>query len=132
MNKKVLIIVIAVVVVVALIVGGYFLMSSGKSNFKKEVVTQENYEQILDKIVDKLGETDETYQYTYACIYYYAKDGLTAEYLQSKDESLLYKNITGKTVQQLIDEGKQLMEENNITVETYKQQLLEAGSALAK
>ena len=132
MNKKVLMIVVAVVVAIAVIVGGFLLLSSGKSSLKKEVVSQENYETILDEVGKKLGESDETYYYTYACIYYVAKDGFSDEYLQSKDESLLYKNIVGKTVQQLIDEGKKLMEENNITVEQYKQQLLEAGSALAK
>ena len=125
-------IVIAVVVAIAVIVGGYFLLSSGKGNFKKQIVSQENYEEILNKIIDKLGDTDETYYYTYACIYHVAQAGFTNEYLQNKDESLLYKDVIGKTVQQLIDEGKQLMEEKNVTVESYKQQLLEAGSALAK
>ena len=45
---------------------------------------------------------------------------------------MLYKDIAGKTVQQLMDEGKQLMEENNITIEEYKEKLTELGGALAK
>lgn len=132
MNKKVVMIVVAVVVAIAVIVGGCLLLSSGKSSLKKEVVSQENYEAVLDKVGKKFGESDETYYYTYACIYYTAKAGFTEEYLQNKDESLLYKEIAGKTVQQLIDEGKQLMEENNVTIESYKQQLEELGGALAK
>lgn len=125
-------IVVAVVVAIAVIVGGCLLLSSGKSSLKKEVVSQENYEAILDKVGKKFGESDEAYYYTYACIYYTAKAGFTEEYLQGKDESLLYKEIAGKTVQQLMDEGKQLMEENNVTIESYKQQLEELGGALAK
>ena len=132
MNKKVLMIVVAVVVAIAIIVGGFLLLSSGKSSLKKEVVSQENYETILDEVEKKFGESDETYYYTYACIYYTAKAGFTEEYLQSKDESMLYKDIAGKTVQQLMDEGKQLMEENNVTIEEYKEKLTELGGALAK
>lgn len=132
MNKKVVIIVVAVVVAIAVIVGGCLLLSSGKSSLKKEVVSQENYEAILDEVGKKFGESDEMYYYTYACIYYVAKDGFSEGYLQNKDESLLYKDIAGKTVQQLMDEGKQLMEENNVTIESYKQQLEELGGALAK
>lgn len=132
MNKKVVTIVVAVIVAIAVIVGGCLLLSSGKSSLKKEVVSQENYEAVLDKVGKKFGESDETYYYTYACIYYTAKAGFTEEYLQNKDESLLYKEIAGKTVQQLMDEGKQLMDENNVTIESYKQQLEELGGALAK
>ena len=132
MNKKVVMIVVAVVVAIAVIVGGFLLLSSGKSSLKKEVVSQENYETILDEVEKKFGESDETYYYTYACIYHTAKAGFTEEYLQSKDESMLYKDIAGKTVQQLMDEGKQLMEENNITIEEYKEKLTELGGALAK
>ncbi|MCI9246698.1 MAG: hypothetical protein HFJ30_06215 [Clostridia bacterium] len=132
MNKKTLMIAVAVIVAIVVIVGACVLLSSGKSSLKKEVVSQENYETILDEVGKKFGESDETYYYTYACIYHTAKAGFTDEYLQSKDESMLYKDITGKTVQQLIDEGKQLMEENNVTIEEYKQTLTELGGALAK
>ena len=132
MNKKVLMIVVAVVVAIAVRVGGFLLLSSGKSSLKKEVVSQENYETILNEVEKKFGESDETYYYTYACIYHTAKAGFTEEYLQSKDQSMLYKDIAGKTVQQLMDEGKQLMEENNITIEEYKEKLTELGGALAK
>ena len=132
MNKKVLMIVVAVVVAIVVIVGGCLLLSSGKSRLKKEVVSQENYEKILDEVGKKFGESDEAYYYTYACIYHTAKAGFTDEYLQSKDESLLYEDISGKTVQQLIDEGKKLMEENNVKIEEYKQKLTDLGGSLAK
>ena len=132
MNKKVVMIVVAILVAIAVIVGGFLLLSSGKSSLKKEVVSQENYEKILDEVEKKFGESDETYYFTYACIYHTAKAGFTDEYLQNKDESMLYKDIAGKTVQQLIDEGKQLMEENNVTIEEYKEKLTELGGALAK
>jgi len=132
MNKKVLMIAVAVIVAIVVILGGFLLLSSGKSSLKKEVVSQENYEKILDEVEKKFGESDETYYFTYACIYHTAKAGFTDEYLQSKDESMLYKEISGKTVQQLIDEGKQLMEENNVTIEEYKEKLNELGGALAK
>lgn len=132
MNKKVIMIVVAVIVAIAVIVGGYLLIALGKSNLKKEVVSQENYDAILDEVGKKFGDSDETYYYTYACIYYTSRAGFTAEYLQSKDEGLLYKEIIGKTVKQLMDDGKRIMEENNVTIESYKEKLNELGGALAK
>ena len=41
----------------------------------------------------------------------------------TEDESEMYVNIYGKTVQQLIDEGKQLMEENDISLDEYKSKI---------
>lgn len=130
-SKTILCIVIAIIIVIALIIGGYFLLKSADnttigasvSSIKSEVITAENYEEVSNKIEEELGETDETYYFAYACMYYIMQDGLTAEYMTSQDESLLYKNIYNKTVQTLIDEGKNLMEENDITVEEFKQQV---------
>lgn len=57
------------------------------------------------------------------------QNAICIELSGSEDESAMYASIYGKTVQQLIDEGKQLMEENNITLDQYKQNLEEAGNA---
>ena len=135
MKKKALYIIIGIVLIAILCVGGYFLMknkdempttsisSDVANNIKNEKISSENYEEISKRITEELGDTEDTYCFSYACVYYVMKDGLTQEYMTTQDESLLYKNIYNKTVQNLIDEGKQLMEENNITVEQYKQQL---------
>ena len=56
-------------------------------------------------------------------MYYIMKDGLTQEYMTTQDENLLYKNIYNKTVQELIDDGKKIMADNNVTIEQYKEQL---------
>ena len=130
-SKTILCIVIAIIVVIALVVGGYFLLKNndsttagtGTASIKSEVVTAENYEELTDKVGTELGETDEAYYFAYACMYYIMQDGLTTEYMTSQDDSLLYKNIYNKTVQTLIDEGKNLMEENDVTVEEFKQQV---------
>ena len=135
MNKKILYIIIGIVLIGALCIGAYVLLknndnaSSTASNIistksiKKEQITAENYEEISKKVTEELGDTDDTYYFSYACMYYIMKDGFTQEYMTTQDESLLYKNICNKTVQNLIDEGKKLMKENNVTVEQYKKQL---------
>lgn len=135
MNKKILYIIIGIVLIGALCIGAYALLknkdntSSTASNIistksiKKEQITAENYEEISKKVTEELGDTDDTYYFSYACMYYIMKDGFTQEYMTTQDESLLYKNICNKTVQNLIDEGKKLMKENNVTVEQYKKQL---------
>lgn len=135
MKKKIIFIVIGILLIGALCIGVYVLskdkvnISDTTSNIistksiKEEQITAENYEEISKKVTEELGDTDDTYYFSYACMYYIMKDGFTQEYMTTQDESLLYKNIYNKTVQNLIDEGKQLMKDNNITVEQYKQQL---------
>lgn len=36
---------------------------------------------------------------------------------------MAYKSLFGKTIRELIEEGKKLMKDNNITLEQYKEQL---------
>ena len=136
-SKAILCIVIAIIVVIALVIGGYFLLRNKDeitagtevASIKSEVITEENYEKVSEQLEKELGDTDETYYFAYACMYYIMQDGLTAEYMSSQDDSLLYKNIYNKTVQTLIDEGKNLMEENDITVEEFKQQVNELSES---
>ncbi len=123
-SKKIIYIIIAVVLVIILAVGGFFLISNGKgSKIREEVITAENYEKVTENLEKQLGEADEVYYYAYACMYYMMKDGFSEEYMSTQDESIMYKNIYNKTVQQLMDEGKKLMEENDVTVEQWKEQV---------
>ena len=136
-SKAILCIVIAIIAVIVLVIGGYFLVKNKDeitagtevASIKSEVITEENYEKVSEQLEKELGDTDETYYFAYACMYYIMQDGLTAEYMSSQDDSLLYKNIYNKTVQTLIDEGKNLMEENDITVEEFKQQVNELSES---
>ena len=62
-------------------------------------------------------------------VYHMMQDGLAAAGSQEDlSESDMYKNIYGKTLNQLIDEGKQFMEENNVTIEQFKQQVKDSSS----
>lgn len=99
-------------------------------NVRNEIITAENYDELSEKVAKELGEVDDIYYYSYAGMYYIAKDGLSniLENLNSEDDSYMYVNIYGKTVQQLIDEGKELMKENDITIEEYKEQLTELNN----
>lgn len=115
----VLIIIVAIILCVTL----FFYK---KSNNLDVVVTADNYESIKDIFTEK--QEDELYYFYYACLYYGMKNIFTKEYISTQDENILYQEIHGKTVQQLVDEGKQLMKDNNITLEEYKQQLQEASN----
>lgn len=127
---------IVIILIFAFCIGGYFLFCrngnsiftstsniSDNKNIKKEKITSENYEEISNRVSKELGDVNDTYYFSYACMYYIMKDGFTKEYMTTQDESLLYKNIYNKTVQELINEGQQLMKDNNITIEEYKQNL---------
>lgn len=95
---------------------------------KSETITAENYEEISDKIAEELKDDEELYYMSYSVMYYIARDGLSAAFSNTNDESAMYVNIYGKTVQQLIDEGKQLMKDNNMTIEKFKEQMKDAGT----
>ena len=93
-------------------------------SIKNEVITAENYEKLMNQAEQEFTEEDEEIYYlSYAVMYYIMTDGMEAALSGSEDESEMYVNIYGKTVQQLIDEGKQLMEENNVSLDEYKQKI---------
>lgn len=91
-------------------------------NIKDEVVTSENYERISNDVKSNLSEDDVCY-YSYCLSVYMLQDGLKSLSTLEEDDSAMYVRIYNKTVGQLIEEGKQLMIENNMTVQKYKENL---------
>ena len=150
MKKKSTVIYIIIAVVVLAIIGAslYFILNRDTTNLsegtsensvknentaseqntsksiKNEVITAENKEKLMNQAEQEFTEDDEEIYYlSYAVMYYIMTDGMEAALSGSEDESEMYVNIYGKTVQQLIDEGKQLMEENNVSLDEYKQKI---------
>ena len=150
MKKKSTVIYIIIAVVVLAIIGAslYFILNRDTTNLsegtsensvknentaseqntsksiKNEVITAENYEKLMNQAEQEFTEDDEEIYYlSYAVMYYIMTDGMEAALSGSEDESEMYVNIYGKTVQQLIDEGKKLMEENNVSLDEYKQKI---------
>lgn len=119
-------IILAIVVVLLAGAAIYWLWNSSDTNNLDVVVTSENFE-TLENIFTEQQEEEALY-FSYACMYYIMKDALTTEYLTTQDDNLMFKNIWGKAVQQLVDEGKNLMKENNITLEEYKTQIEELNN----
>ena len=137
-DGKVLYIII-VLIVIAVRGGGVYLALNNNENIttsgsiftkslKDEVVTAENYEEIKQKMENELKE-DELYYASYAMLTYITQDGLTNLSNIEEDDSAMYVRIYGKTVKQLIDEGKQLMKENDMTIEKYKKSLEQMNNA---
>ena len=126
-SKKGLYAVLIIILIVVIGVGGYFLIKN-MSGIKGETFTAENYDELMDRISEELNNTDDIYYLSYSMMYYIMRDGFTSALSGSEDESVMYANIYGKTVQQLIDEGKQLMEDNNITLDQYKGNLEDVGN----
>lgn len=134
-GKKSLYIIIGLIIVILGIVAFFILnlnssdnsFDTGNSVFfksiKDEVITAENYDEIMDRIGQELTNDEELYYMSYSVMYYIVKDGLSSAFTNPDDDNAMYVNIYGKTVKQLIEEGKQLMQDNNMTIEEYKQQL---------
>ena len=118
-TKTLVIIIVLLIIVVAIV--AYFLLSG--SSIGNTVISADNYEEISDEIANEYGDGDEVYYYSYACSYYIMTNAMSSEYLTTEDDSLLYQDIYGKTVDELISEGKDLMEENGVTPESWKESL---------
>lgn len=135
MKKKstVIYIIIAIVVLAIIGVSLYFVLnrdtkndtqSTTENSIRSEIITAENYEELMNKAEQEFSTDDEEIYYlSYSVMYYIMTDGMQAAMAGSEDESEMYVNIYGKTVQQLIDEGKQLMEENDVSLDEYKSKI---------
>lgn len=86
------------------------------NNIKNKKVTKDNYEDISNEISSKLGEDEELYYFSYAITYYTLQNSI----INPDDDNAKYSNIYGKTVKELIDEGKKFMEETGMTIENFK------------
>ena len=145
-KKNLAIYIIVIIIIIAIVgVGLYFVLgqdttetsntnnlnnstsTSGEAlgkNIKEEVITAENYEEILNRIENEISEDDEDIYYlSYAMMYYMFSSGISSAVAGNDVETEMYSEIYGKTIQQLIDEGKQLMEENDVPLEEYKESL---------
>lgn len=133
-SSKGLIVFIIIIIIVAIGVGGYFLLkhkdvvTTGGNNTQtssklNETITAENYEELTEEIAQELGDTDNLYYFSYATTYYIAKDGMSAAFSGGEDEGAMYANIYGKTANDLIKEGKELMQENDVTINEFKDSL---------
>lgn len=107
-------------IVIALL---YFIIP--KNNIQNTVLTKENYQSTIDEYANKYGQKDEYYYFSYALIYNITKDSLGNLFNSSEDDSVAYKNIYGKSIKQLVNEGKNLMHENNTTIDEYKKSINE-------
>lgn len=133
-SSKGLMVFIVIIIIIALGVGAYFLLTNkdtltaGGNNTQtasklNERITAENYEELTESIAQELGDSDNLYYFTYATTYYIAKDGISSAFSGSEDESAIYVNIYGKTAKDLIKEGKELMQENDVTIDEFKSSL---------
>lgn len=97
---------------------------------ENQTLTEENINSLIEEFGSKNKDDDKYYYLSYAVFYHIFKDGistsLNASLNNATDEEIekaSYKSMYGKTINQLISEGKQLMKENNVTIEDYKKSL---------
>ena len=130
-NKLMLILIFFIIVVVA-VIGVYFLSNNKaiSQSIRNEVITAENYEEIMNNLKTEMKNDEEIYYLSYSIMYYMFEDGFASAFTNPDDETAMYKRIYGKTVQQLIDEGKQLMKDNDMTIEKFKKSLEETNEEI--
>lgn len=140
-KANVLLFVIIAIAVVALVgVGIFFVLKNSDStstgaglfskNIRSETITAENFEEMMTRLDNEMEGEDDLYYLSYSIMYYMVQDGMEASTDPEADESATYARIYGKTVETLINEGKQLMSDNDITVEEYKKVIDQAGDTL--
>ena len=111
------VIIILVIIIIASVVC-FFVFNTSTLN---KTITAENYETLMDELGDEIGDTDDAYYFSYALLYYVYTDGMTAVFAGNDDEDAAMVNIYGKTPKQLIDEGKQLMEDDGVTLDEVRE-----------
>lgn len=107
-------------------------VSSFLESNKDKVITKENYDDIIAKMEENVDSEEELYYLSYAIIYHITRDGLSSAFSGNDTQEAMYVNIYGKTIGQLIDEGKQLMQDNNMTIEKYKEQLKKTSNTISE
>lgn len=138
-NSRIVLYAIIALVIIILVGGGIYLATnneegapvlsiSNTKSIKNEIITAENYEELMNKIEKELANDEELYYLSYSSMYYIMQDGLASALSGSEDDTAMYTRIYGKTVQQLVDEGKQLMKDNGITIEEFKTNLEELSN----
>lgn len=119
-----------IIVIIAVVIGGLFVLENKgiitigkKAKILNETITAENFDELTKSISEELGKSDELYYFAYAGMYYMMTDGMSSAFSGNEDESAMYANIYGKTAKTLIDEGKQLMEKNNVSLDEFKENI---------
>ena len=91
-----------------------------EDSIKSQVITAENMDKVIEKMEQKAKKDEELYYASYAMMYHIMQNGITNQGETVKDKNIIYKNVYGKTVKVLIEEGKQIMQDNDITLEAFK------------
>ena len=129
-NKGWIVAIIVLILVVAVALILFFVVNN--NNIRNKTFTAENYEELMDQIGEDLEGSDDLYYLSYSMLYYIMRDGMAAALTGNEDESAIMVNIYGKKVQELIDEGKQLMEDNGVSLVDYKEQINNSDSLFSE
>lgn len=86
-----------------------------------QILTAENYTNLTTEFSEKNKDTDDFCYFLYAALY----NSFTGAISSTDSTDSTMNNIYGKTINELISEGKDLMKQNNISVEEYRQNLNE-------
>ena len=132
-SNKLLWILVSLIIVVVAVIGIYFLFDNGEEtsrSIRNETITAENYEEVMNNLETEMKYDEEIYYLSYSIMCYMFEDGFASAFTNPEDETAMYTRIYGKTVQQLIDEGKQLMKDNDMTIEKFKKSLEETNEEI--
>ena len=122
-NKGYTIIILILIIAVAAVI--FFIVHNNKNDIKSQVFSAANYEELMNEISIELHGTDEIYYLGYAIMYNAVKEGAASGMVGGDAEEAMYESIYGRRVQDLINEGKDLMRKNDVTIDEFKKQIEE-------
>lgn len=120
-GSAVIYVVIAVIAIVLAGLAIYYILE--ESDIKNQVITAENINKTLEVIEQRAKKDEELYYVNYAMMYHIMQNGIADQSGSQKDRDAIYADIYGKTVNELIEEGRKLMQDNNITLREFKKGL---------
>lgn len=120
-NKGYTIIILILIIAVAAVL--FFIVRNNKNDIRSQVFSAENFEELMNEISVELHGTDDIYYLGYAIMYNAMKEGFASAMVGGEPEEAMYESIYGRRVQDLINEGKDLMRKNDVTIEEFKEQV---------
>jgi len=116
-----LIIIVLVIIIVAVLAKNVI----GNIYIENVTLTKENIEETLEKYSEMKKDTDDLAYVGYALAYHTTIGYMSNIFNFGASEDVIYANIYGKSINDLKKEGKELMEDNNVTLDDFKKSMTE-------
>lgn len=110
-------------IIIAVVSLTLFIILIKNNSIENIILTKDNLQETMDNYSKMKKDSDDIVYVVYALLYYTTIDYMYNIFNLDAAEENAYMRVYGKTIKELKNEGKSLMEENNVTVKQFKESL---------